>query len=238
MNKRTLIFNEINGLDAFDFYIDSVQKSTPSKKQHIQSLPYCNKTYDFDLMIGYPTYEERQLVYTGQVIAADSTELDDIISAIKAWLLTPVQAELQDTATPKYHYLARCTSVVPAEQGEYAELTITFLAHPLKIMNQSINDIKWDTFNFETDYMPTTEFSVTAGTAIIIDNMGAGPVDLESSIDGGTGQALTVRVDGETHTLSNGKAGFKLLPGKNEIQIITVPQQTAKIEFDWVEERI
>lgn len=225
-------------MEAFDFCVDSLQRSTPNKVQHTKMLPYSNTIYDFDGTIGYATYEERSLVYTGQVIAADSTQLDERITAIEAWLMNPVQAVLQDTATPKYHYLAKCTSVVPAEQGEYAELTITFSAYPLKIMNQSVSEIEWDSFNFDFDSLPVSTFNVSAGDVIVIYNTGSSEVLMECSVDDGNGATLTVKIDGETHKLSSGRTSFNLLPGENKIEIVTVPQTVAKLEFNWIEEKI
>lgn len=233
---RTFIFNGVNVLDRYDVYIDTVQKNTPEKIEHIKTLPYMSGEYNFDKIIGYPTYGPRQIVYTCQLIEESSRHLDDVITSLENCLMQPVEGILQDTGTPTYHYIAECKSIVPAESGEYAELTITFKAYPFKIKNASVNNVLWDDINFEQDVFSQTQFSFVKNQTITLENLGAVPVRPNYDVDA----LVSVKVNGVSHQMSgNGTAPFLLLPGKNALEVSAVStNNTVNISFDWTEELI
>ena len=52
----------------FGCYIDSVQESAPVKKEYKHTIPYRSGAINFSKIYKNPTYEERKLVYTVDVI--------------------------------------------------------------------------------------------------------------------------------------------------------------------------
>ncbi len=219
MSKRTIIFGGINGLDAFDLYVDTIEKKPPEKRESRVSVPYKSGSYNMNKILGYPIYGDREIVYTCQLIAESSTELDKIVTKINQWLLTGVESVLQDTGTPDYHYLMECISVIPAsnERG-YCELTITFKGYPFKIWNTNVSEQKWDDINFEVDKLHEYTFNARTGGDFIIYNESPTPVSLHCELI--TASSVTINVAGLTKTINkDGKTDIVLIPGENKITI-------------------
>lgn len=233
---RTFVFENVNALERFDIFIDTVQYGTPAKNEHVKSLPYMSGEYDMDKIIGYPTYAPRTIIYTCQLIEESSSALEEIVTALENWLMRPIEGVLQDTATPTYHFKAKCISIVPAESGEFAEVTITFKAYPFKIKNTSVDAVRWDDINFEHDVFMQTQYEIVKSGTITLENLGAGPVKLNYQVDA----LVIIKVDGITYQISgSGKAPFLLLPGKNVLNITAIStNNTVTISFDWTEELI
>lgn len=233
MSNRTIVFNNVNGLEEHGIYVDQVQRNPPEKENHTIDIPYMDGEYDFDRIIGKATYKPRTLVYTCQIIEDSRMGLDDRLAAILQWLLTPVEAILQDTGTPKYHWRGKCIGIVVGEDVDYAELTITFQVYPYKISNQSVAEIEWDTFNFETDNMPTQHFVVDRTGTINLWNDGMAPVDADFTTDA----IVIFTVDGHEYRESgSGKLRFQLMPGDNMIEVRTINEEYAVLDFDWTKE--
>ena len=234
-NLRTFIFNNVNVLEAYDVFIDSVQKSSPEKVEHVKSLPYVNGEFNFDKIFGRPTFRTGTIVYTCQIIEGSSRAVDDIVTALQNLLMQPVEAVLQDTGTPTYHYIAECKSVVPAMDNDYAELTITFKTYPFKIKNASVGLVEWDHVNFDLDFFQQTEFSFEGSTTISVNNCSACPVAFTYS----TSATIQLKVDGQTYELSgSGTSPFLLLPGVNTFEVSTSASGSVSLSFDWIEELI
>lgn len=199
--------------------VDQADIQSPSKRETRQTLPYLSGDYNFSKVMGFNTFEPKNIVYTCQLIERDSTDLDKILTEINSWLLVPVEAVLQDTATPNYHYIGDCTSVVPASNEDgYCELTITFKVQPFKISNNDVSMLEWDSINFDADYLTQTEFSIKGGGTIILHNEGAEAVEFTCVHNVAD---LLVEVGNTTYTLSSGtKAGFKLKPGDTKVEIV------------------
>ncbi|WP_302626814.1 hypothetical protein [uncultured Eubacterium sp.] len=238
MNKRTFIFNEINGLEIFDLFIDTVTKAPPMKIENRQSVPLKSGSYNFSKIIGYPIFEDREITYTCQLIENSSRELDTVLTAINKWLLTPTEAVLQDTATPDYHYIGECISVIPAsnERG-YTELTITFKCYPFKIYNSTVSNTEWDSICFNTDVFINTDFTIKNGDEIEIENISTTPVEFTCNGDFNT---CTVSVNNVGYKLTRGKkAPFLLMPGINRITITGIAEKSSvTLSIDYVREEL
>lgn len=142
---RTITYNGVDFYKAFGFIVDTVTKQPPSKKENRQSVPYKSGTYNMYSNLGYSLFEDRELVYAGQLILDDSTDLDRLLTKINSIVMSPSGDKvLQDNFNPEYHYLLEGQSVALAsnERG-YGELTITFKGYPFKIWNKGIHDVKW-----------------------------------------------------------------------------------------------
>lgn len=237
MNKRTIIFNGINGLEAFDLYIDTVEKKPPGKRENRVSVPLLSGSYNMDKIIGYPLYEDREIIYTCQLIAENSNDLDRIVTKINNWLLTGVEERLEDTGTPDYYYIAECISVVPAanERG-YCELTITFKCYPFKIWKTCVSEYKWDDINFVTDVFYDYTFELSVNDSFTIHNECPTPVPLYCEFpNGGT---VTLAIDGmEYKILKSGETNILLLPGDNKF-VVTSATSNLKVKFDYYREEL
>lgn len=234
MNDRTFIFRNVNAKDYFGLVIDSAVMNPPEKIEHKKQLPYSNITYNFDKIIGFPTYTERTITYTCQIIERDSEALNDVLSRIETWLMTTVESILKDTALPQWHFVGTCTGFSSAIDYDFAEVTIQFTVYPFKINNNSESQILWDTFNFEYDYLTQTSFTLRSGTVVKLNNRSACPVELNYSVDKNT----TVTYAGKTYNLttSGSVASFLLKPDENVITVTSVTGGEAEAEFDWVRE--
>ncbi len=219
---RTFIFNKINALEQFKIFIDQYAISPPAKINNRQSLPYKSGAYNFDEVIGFPTFEEREITYTCQLIEDDTRDLELTLTEINNWLLMPVKAELQDTATPEYHFLGECINVIPAENERgFCEITITFKCYPFKIWNTAdTNDWLWDNFDLEHGIVPTTEFELVVGKNIEIYNHSVVPIPFTPTFEA---YRVLVMVDNVRYTLTSGtEASFLLYPGSNIINITNI----------------
>ena len=219
---RTIIFNGVNALERFGLFVDSVDGSPPAKVDNRQSIPYKSGSYNFDEIIGRPTYGDREMVYYCQIIENNSHDLEMLLTEINTWLLTPVKAVLQDTATPEYHFEGCCAEVTPSnsEMG-FCELEIKFRLKPFKIWNYSINnDWKWDDFNFLADDVPIMEFEMVEGKSITINNPYAVPINFTPNFNAST---VIVTIGTYKFALSSGvKSPFKLFPGENKLLLSTI----------------
>lgn len=238
LNKRTIIFNEINGLETFDLFIDTVTKAPPVKIENRQSVPLKSGSYNFSKITGYSIFEDREIIYTCQLIENSSRDLDTVLTAINKWLLAPAEAVLQDTATPDYHYIGECISVIPAsnERG-YTELTITFKCYPFKIYNSRVSEVEWDSICFNTDKFINTDFTIKSGDEIEIENISATPVEFTCNGDFNT---CTVSVGGTGYELTKGeKAPFLLMVGINRIKITGLAgKSSATLLIDYAREEL
>lgn len=227
-NKRTLIFDNVNGLEKFNLYIDQSIISPPEKDDNRQRIPYRNGSYNFDELIGHPTYKDREIAYICQILEDDTRDLELELTEINKWLLLPVKAVLQDTGTPDYHFVGECISVIPAnnERG-FCEITINFKCYPFKIWNKpDNNDWLWDDFDLEHGIIPVTEFELIQGGKIKIYNDAVVPISFTPTFEA---TKLQMRIDNITYDMVSGKeSSFLLLPGNNDIEITALEGTTDK----------
>lgn len=237
MSKRTIIFNGINGLKAFDLYIDTVEKKPPEKRENRVNIPVLSGSYNMSKSIGYPVFGDREIIYTCQMIADNSTDLDMIVTRINRWLLTGVEGVLEDTGTPDYYYRAECTSVVPAQNERgYCELIITFKCYPFKIWKEGVTDLKWDDIVFEIDKLYNYEFEISTNDSFVIHNECPTPVPLYCEMS--EIRSIALRVDGVLYQISkSGNTGILLLPGENKFTI-TGEVHNLKVKFNYFREEL
>lgn len=230
--NRHFIFNNIDFLEKYDVYIDSMKTSGCEKIEHGVSIPYRSGEYDMDKAIGYPTYSPRIIQYTCQMIEASTYDLDMVLTALSNDLLAPVEATLKDTGTPNYHYKGKCISVDATTEKGYAELIITFKLYPFKIYENTVQEYLWDSFDLVDGVVAATEFNVPTTVSLL--NSGVAPVQPYSNCS----IATQMTVDGITYNIAAGKRllPFSILPGYNSITISA--DSSAAISFDWAEEMI
>ena len=159
-----------------DFNLTIAEKSigNPKKNKIKETVPYMNGSYDFSLLYGEQTYEERELSYTFNVIGHSKISLNILKIQILEWLNEGSQEPLYDDAIPGFYFLAECTGIDYDESFyNYAQLTASFTAYPFKISTlQDGHDI-WNEFNFELDMVHNTKFNVIENESITLYNNSA-----------------------------------------------------------------
>lgn len=218
--------------DDFGIKILSRSISIPSKRKIKETVPFMNGSYDFSLLYGEQTYDEREITYQFRLPKKDKVELNMLKLKIVEWLYDGIKSKLYDDQFPGFYFLAECTSIDYDESFyNYAQLTATFTAYPFKISTlQDGHDI-WDNFNFELDIVQETKFEIENTKNIQLYNNGAISINptviCSSNMEITKGNTTYKFNSGETKSWS-----FKLDKGLNDLII----KGTGTIEFKWYKE--
>lgn len=216
----------------FGIKILSRSISIPSKRKIKDTVPFMNGSYDFSLLYGEQTYDEREITYTFSLPKKDKVKLNMLKIKIIEWLYDGIQSKLYDDQIPGFYFLAECTGIDYDESFyNYAQLTASFTAYPFKISTlQDGHDI-WNEFNFELDMVQNTKFNVIENESITLYNNSA------------VGVYPTIICDNNFEIIKNNityrfKPGeiksfdFKLEKGENQLLL----KGNGSIEFKWFKE--
>lgn len=155
----------------FGVTLKSREIGVPSKNKIKKSVPYQNGDYDFSLIYGEQTYENRTLTYKFNLIEKDKTRLNLLKMNLIEWLSNGGKQKIYDDCIPGYYFWAECISINFDEKERDGELTAEFEAYPFKICDKFENDI-WDELNFELDCSQPLSFTVNGTNEIKIFNIG------------------------------------------------------------------
>jgi hypothetical protein len=216
----------------FEIKILSRSISIPSKRKIKDTVPFMNGSYDFSLLYGEQTYDEREITYTFSLPKKDKVKLNMLKIKIIEWLYDGIQSKIYDDQFPNFHFLAECTDIDYDESFyNYAQLTATFIAYPFKISTlQDGHDI-WDEFNFELDMIQDTKFDVIGSKSITLYNnsiIGIYPTVICDN-------NFEVIKNGITYSFTPGEVksfNFKLDKGENNLLL----KGNGAIEFKWSKE--
>ena len=216
----------------FEIKILSISISIPSKRKIKDTVPFMNGSYDFSLLYGEQTYDEREITYTFSLPKKDKVKLNMLKIKIIEWLYDGIQSKIYDDQFPNFHFLAECTDIDYDESFyNYAQLTATFIAYPFKISTlQDGHDI-WDEFNFELDMIQDTKFDVIGSKSITLYNnsiIGIYPTVICDN-------NFEVIKNGITYSFTPGEVksfNFKLDKGENNLLL----KGNGAIEFKWSKE--
>lgn len=216
----------------FGIKILSRSISIPSKRKIKDTVPFMNGSYDFSLLYGEQTYDEREITYTFSLPKKDKVKLNMLKIKIIEWLYDGIQSKIYDDQFPNFHFLAECTDIDYDESFyNYAQLTATFIAYPFKISTlQDGHDI-WDEFNFELDMIQDTKFDVIGSKSITLYNnsiIGIYPTVICDN-------NFEVIKNGITYSFTLGEVksfNFKLDKGENNLLL----KGNGAIEFKWSKE--
>nr|DAN00174.1 MAG TPA: distal tail protein [Caudoviricetes sp.] len=216
----------------FGIKILSRSISIPSKRKIKDTVPFMNGSYDFSLLYGEQTYDEREITYTFSLPKKDKVKLNMLKIKIIEWLYDGIQSKIYDDQFPNFHFLAECTDIDYDESFyNYAQLTATFIAYPFKISTlQDGHDI-WDEFNFELDMIQDTKFDVIGSKSITLYNnsiIGIYPTVICDN-------NFEVIKNGITYSFTPGEVksfNFKLDKGENNLLL----KGNGAIEFKWSKE--
>lgn len=216
----------------FEIKILSRSISIPSKRKIKDTVPFMNGSYDFSLLYGEQTYDEREITYTFSLPKKYKVKLNMLKIKIIEWLYDGIQSKIYDDQFPNFHFLAECTDIDYDESFyNYAQLTATFIAYPFKISTlQDGHDI-WDEFNFELDMIQDTKFDVIGSKSITLYNnsiIGIYPTVICDN-------NFEVIKNGITYSFTPGEVksfNFKLDKGENNLLL----KGNGAIEFKWSKE--
>lgn len=155
----------------FGLTIKAKDINPPKKTKIKETVPYMNGAYDFSNLYGEQTYGERTSTYTFNLNCKSKIELNIKKIEILDWLLNSFKTTLKDDTIPDFYFNAECENVDFKEDGQFAEITASFVAYPFKIANNNEGNDVWDTFNFELDYAQDTKFAVTGTKDVELYNL-------------------------------------------------------------------
>ena len=149
---------------------NSREISIPNKKKTKLTLPYSNVVYDYSMIFGSQTYEERTIKYTFN-IAGRQVKTKDQMNWLKTvminWLMNSNGKQpLYDDYYRGYYFLAEVEgSASFVENWTYGFLEVTFTAYPFMISTQPEGHDIWDDFNFLFDVSQPVNFNIPASQA-------------------------------------------------------------------------
>jgi hypothetical protein len=228
---------EFDGKDLYkDFgcYIDSVTESPPEKNSYKATIPYRHGTIDFSELYGEPTFADRELVYTVDVVEDDEESLELAKMELENWLLTAPRGNIYDSALPDWHFVGTCTGIEEMDEVEKNSLTITFECYPFRVKNIPEGDIIWDSFCFLTDVWNELNYEVSGDAAVEAEifNQGGNSQYASISVSG----EITIKFEGiESKWISgNYNDVFLMKPGKNIFNIFG----DGNVRFSFVTEKL
>lgn len=88
----------------FGIKILSRSISIPSKRKIKDTVPFMNGSYDFSLLYGEQTYDEREITYTFSLPKKDKVKLNMLKIKIIEWLYDGIQSKLYDDQIPGFYF--------------------------------------------------------------------------------------------------------------------------------------
>lgn len=212
------MFGDNHSYGEFGVILLSKSIQPPAKKKIKESVPFMNGSYDFSTVgsNGENTYTERSI--TVNLLLPTRKSLYIMYSDVLEWLNID-QGELIFDDIPDYYFLAEVESASTFEEfSAYGKLTVTFVAEPFKIGVDYTAGNRWDTFNFEEDYMQDSSYDVVGSKTIILYNPARAVTP-----DFVCTAAMVVTVNGSVYNMvygHNSPYGLKLRPGGNNIGVV------------------
>ena len=216
---RGVNFNNIHNNDI-GLVMHSKSIKPPPKKKIKETVPFMNGSYDFSTIgtNGEVIYSERQITIVFGIPAESKEELQVLYSNALSWLTDTGKQKLVFDVMRDYFFMAEVEETSSFEElMSFGTLTVTFVAEPFKYSTDYVGDNIWDTFNFEEDYLQSTEYNIVNTAAITINNPGrlTSPIINCSS-------AMTLIKSGKSYSLKVGDNklyGFRLSRGSNTLTI-------------------
>lgn len=201
-----LIIGGIGSCDEFGASLACRETPPPKKKSIKETLPFSNVSYDFSAINGEVYWEERELIYTFEIVADAPQELEEQKAAFANWVMNIANAEIYDPFIEGYHFLGTFESMEYEDTDDIEKCTIsvTFLAYPYKI----------------ADHVKTYTLNVGAGasSSITVVNNSSHRVQMVITTDG----AVTLMLGDTSYSVPAGTitdADLMLSPGNSTIAV-------------------
>lgn len=216
---RELVVREKGSFSDFHQCISKRTIGVAKKRSIKENIAYKNGSYDFSMLNGEITFEERDLTYAFDIIGIDMFEVEKQKSEILDWLSMVHDEDIYDPYTKNYHFHGSFDSFSWSENWEQNELSVTFKVYPYKIANSPIKK----------------SFNLLEGENTIKLFNGGSHQIVPTII---TNEKLIIQKDDITYSINKGTYTddiFVLNKGENKL-IVTTPSSQSKIEFEFVEE--
>ncbi len=139
--------------------------------------------------------------------------------SIENWLLgTNKKTMLIDEDLKGYYYMAECINIDFENYYSFGLIYVTFTAYPFKIGEAYEGNNIWDSFNFESDVLQDTKFTVNGYANVNIYNSSA--IDIEPAIIASS--EFEIIKDSKKFIVEAGESKdyrFKLKKGNNNITL-------------------
>lgn len=215
-----ITFNNKHSFRDFNIKVLNTREiKTPSKRKILETIPFFNGDYDFSNLYGGTTYDNRQLVYEFIVRSSNQQQLEYKRMNIENWLMgTNEKTKLIDDNTPNFYYLAECIDLDFEDMYVNGTIKATFDAYPFRIGANYEGNNLWDNFNFESDVLQDTKFTVNGYANVNIYNSSA--IDIEPAIIASS--EFEIIKDSKKFIVEAGESKdyrFKLKKGENNITL-------------------
>lgn len=134
---------KVDGKDSFiDFgqCIASREIAIPEKRIIKETVPFKNGSYDFTSINGEPTFEDRTVTYTFDIIGTSMAEVEEQKRQILDWLTFVENADIYDGYITGYHFKGSFESFEWSEDWEQSELSVTFSVYPYMIADEETEE--------------------------------------------------------------------------------------------------
>lgn len=231
---RGFTFNEKHNNDM-NLVMHSKTIQSPSKKKIKSSVPFMNGSYDFSTVAtnGEIVYGEREITIVLGLPANSKEGLQTLHSSTLEWIVDVGRSVLIFDDIPDYYFIAEVENSTTLEQVmEFGKSAVTFVAYPFITSIDYAGDEKWDTFNFEREYMQDVEFDIVGSGTVIVYNSGRSICPL---VNCSTNMTVTNNGYSSNFVTGNNKDwSFKLQNGINNISV----NGTGHIKFIFKKERL
>lgn len=200
--KDGILVGGKHSFEDFGLVINSREIGYPEKKSIRKTVPFMNGFYDYSKLYGDPAWGERVISYTFDVIGFTVEEMEEERTRVVNWLCNIHDEDIFDDAFPDYHFHGSFDSISPAEEGEQATMTFSFVCYPFMIANvETARQIDADgTLQLVNNGMPVMLKAVTSGP-------------------------VTVKKDGVSYSVPAGEHNvLKLEKGQNMVEVARVNQ--------------
>lgn len=213
-------FNNKHSYNDFKLILENKKILPPSKKKIKESVPFMNGSYDFSTVgsNGEIVFNERQIDISFAVVGKSKEQIYAFYTDVLEWLADTGKQQLIFDDIVDYYFIAEVEGVTDFEEViRFGKFKVSFIVEPFKI-GVDYEGIKlWDSFNFESDALQDTEFSIVGSRAINIVNVGrivCPVINVNSN--------MTIIFNSKTYSLTTGDNkfyDFKLANGSNSITI-------------------
>lgn len=135
--KKGIFVNGRHSYYSFGLRMLKRSVGSPPKDDHLERVPYSNVTYDFDLLFGNSSYNERQLVYRFEMRERHIGSAEDRLVRIINDMHWTGRKDLCDDMLPNYYFEVREPTVTYSEDHGIYIINMVFMASPAMLPKNS-----------------------------------------------------------------------------------------------------
>lgn len=218
----------INGKHSYrDFNLTIAEEGRdigyPSKVKRKFKPPFSNIEYDFSSVYGDQDYDNRKLKYNFNVFSKENPTKNKMTwekIAAQNWLYnTNGKIRIEDDLIEGYYFLGELEDGASFdEMWQSGVLTVEFECYPFMTDELPEGNNLWKTFNFHTDMLQETKFTINGSRQVKLFNLGVPSINpvIDSTAE------MSVLMNGKMFIIPVGKStsdDFYLSTGVNSLTI-------------------